>query len=275
MKTYSFPRGQAASDLQLYLQDINTTALLSAEQERELAARVAEGDLLARDHMVRANLRLVVNLARGYLGKGLSLEDLIAEGNLGLLRAVEGFNGEMAIRFSTYASYWIKQSMRRAVINQGKSMRLPAYMVNRVTKWRRAIAVLTERLGRTPTTEELAQALKLTKRKAVMIVQAIRIQNLMNQIDAGGDDDDSLDNWLVDDRTQSAAEALADADERCRMLEALDRLDRREAAVIRMRFGLDDYSPMTLQEIGETLGLTRERIRQLEKQAMKQLAEYA
>jgi RNA polymerase primary sigma factor len=271
MKTKSFPRDRAASDLQLYLQDINTTALLSADEERELAARVAEGDLLARDHMVRANLRLVVNLARGYLGKGLSLEDLIAEGNLGLLRAVEGFNGNMAIRFSTYASYWIKQSMRRAVINQGKAMRLPAYMVNRVTKWRRAIAVLTDRLGRTPTTEELARALKLSQRKADMIVQAIRVQNLMNQLD-GGEDEGTAD-WIVDDRTQSAVEALAEADEHSRLLQALTRLDRRAADVIRMRFGLGDNRPMTLQEIGEALGLTRERIRQLEKQAMKQLAE--
>src|SRR3954467_7628366 len=137
-----------ASPLQIYLQDINDTPLLSAEQERELAERVAQGDPYAREHMVKANLRLVVNIARGYLGKGLSLEDLIEEGNLGLMRAVEGFDGLMETRFSTYASYWIKQSIRRAVMNNGKPIRLPAYMVSLLAKWKRVTAGLTERLGR-------------------------------------------------------------------------------------------------------------------------------
>ena len=127
-----------ASPLQIYLQDINDTPLLSAEQERELAERVAAGDPYAREHMVKANLRLVVNIARGYLGKGLGLEDLIEEGNLGLMRAVEGFDGMMETRFSTYASYWIKQSIRRAVMNNGKPIRLPAYMVSLLAKWKRA-----------------------------------------------------------------------------------------------------------------------------------------
>ena len=125
------------SPLQIYLHDINATPLLSAEEERSLAARVAEGDPYAREHMVKANLRLVVNIARGYLGKGLSLEDLIEEGNLGLLRAVEGYDGGMETRFSTYASYWIKQSIRRSVMNNGKPIRLPAYMVSLLSKWRR------------------------------------------------------------------------------------------------------------------------------------------
>ena len=138
----------AASPLQIYLQDINDTPLLSAEEERELAERVAAGDPYAREHMVKANLRLVVNIARGYLGKGLSLEDLIEEGNLGLMRAVEGFDGMMETRFSTYASYWIKQSIRRAVMNNGKPIRLPAYMVSLLSKWKRATAILTDRLGR-------------------------------------------------------------------------------------------------------------------------------
>src|SRR5205823_11037426 len=139
------------SPLQIYLQDINETPLLSADEERELAERVAAGDPYAREHMVKANLRLVVNISRGYLGKGLVLEDLIEEGNLGLMRAVEGFDGMMETRFSTYASYWIKQSIRRAVMNQGKPIRLPAYMVTLLTKWKRATTVLTDRLGRAPT----------------------------------------------------------------------------------------------------------------------------
>src|SRR5689334_9411225 len=162
----------AASPLQIYLQDINSTPLLTADEERELAERVADGDPYARDHMVKANLRLVVNIARGYLGKGLSLEDLIMEGNLGLMRAVEGFDGMMETRFSTYASYWIKQSIRRAVMNQGKAIRLPAYMVSLLAKWRRASAALSERMGRSPTPDEVGKALKLSKKKIGIVTQA-------------------------------------------------------------------------------------------------------
>ena len=160
-----------ASPLQIYLQDINDTPLLSAEQERELADRVAAGDPYAREHMVKANLRLVVNIARGYLGKGLSLEDLIEEGNLGLMRAVEGFDGRMETRFSTYASYWIKQSIRRSVMNNGKPIRLPAYMVSLLSKWKRATAILTDRMGRVPTPDEVGKALRLSKKKIGIVGQ--------------------------------------------------------------------------------------------------------
>ena len=132
------------SPLETYLREINETPLLSAKEERELATRIGDGDVLARDHMVRANLRLVVNIARGYVGKGLGLQDLIEEGNLGLLRAVEGFDPEVGTRFSTYASYWIKQSIKRALINSAKTIRIPAYMVELLSKWRRASARLTE-----------------------------------------------------------------------------------------------------------------------------------
>src|SRR5512135_2542200 len=152
------------SPLQIYLHDINDTPLLSALEERELAARVALGDPYAREHMVKANLRLVVNIARGYLNKGLSLEDLIEEGNLGLMRAVEGYDGAMETRFSTYASYWIKQSIRRAVMNNGKVIRLPAYMVSLLSKWKRANALLTDRLGRSPTPDEVGKLLRLSKK---------------------------------------------------------------------------------------------------------------
>src|SRR5215471_1901642 len=167
-----------ASPLQIYLQDINSTPLLSADEERELAERVAAGDPYARDHMVKANLRLVVNIARGYLGKGLNLEDLIEEGNLGLMRAVEGFDGLMETRFSTYASYWIKQSIRRAVMNQGRPIRLPAYMVSLLSKWKRAQTVLAERLGRAPTPDEIGKALRLSKKKVGIVAKAIKVNNL-------------------------------------------------------------------------------------------------
>ena len=154
------------SPLETYLREINETSLLSADEEQELAIAIGQGDTAARDRMVRANLRLVVNIARGYTGKGLGLQDLIEEGNLGLLRAVEGFDPAMGTRFSTYASYWIKQSIKRALINTAKTIRIPAYMVELLSKWRRATIRLSEELGRTPTPEEIARVLGLPKQEA-------------------------------------------------------------------------------------------------------------
>src|SRR6516164_2739505 len=186
--------------LQIYLHDINATPLLSAQEERELAERVAMGDPYAREHMVKANLRLVVNIARGYLGKGLGLEDLIEEGNLGLMRAVEGFDGYMETRFSTYASYWIKQSIRRAVMYKGKPIRLPAYVVSLLAKWRRAQSVLAERLGRAPTPEEIGKALRLSRKKLQIVAQAIRVNNLIPHSENLDEEGPALDDLLTDDR---------------------------------------------------------------------------
>src|ERR671926_662611 len=161
------------SPLETYLREINETSLLNAEEEKQLAYRIEGGDSEARDRMVRANLRLVVNIARGYTGKGLSLQDLIEEGNLGLLRAVEGFDPAVGTRFSTYASYWIKQSIKRALVNTAKPIRIPAYMVELLAKWRRATAKLQEELGRAPTPEEVARVLGLAKKKLPIIKKAI------------------------------------------------------------------------------------------------------
>jgi RNA polymerase primary sigma factor len=260
-----------SSPLQIYLHDINDTPLLSAEEERALAERVAMGDPLAREHMVKANLRLVVNIARGYLGKGLNLEDLIEEGNLGLMRAVEGFDGMMSTRFSTYASYWIKQSIRRAVMNNGKPIRLPAYMVSLLSKWRRATAVLTDRLGRAPSHEEVGKALRLSKKKMGIVAKAIRVNNLTPHSENLEDSGPALDDVLADERNKGAESQLIEADDLDRIFEFLGSLEDREATVIRMRFGLDSYNPMTLREVGENLGLTRERVRQLESHALQKL----
>src|SRR4051794_12791686 len=260
-----------ASPLQIYLQDINDTPLLSAEQERELADRVAAGDPYAREHMVKANLRLVVNIARGYLGKGLSLEDLIEEGNLGLMRAVEGFDGRMETRFSTYASYWIKQSIRRSVMNNGKPIWLPAYMVSLLAKWKRVTIGLTERLGRAPTPDEVGRALRLSKKKVGIVAKAIKVNNLTPHSEGSEDDGIALNDVLTDDRSKTPGDLLIEADDLERIFEHLEQLDEREAAVVRMRFGLDPYSQMTLREVGENLGLTRERVRQLENQALLKL----
>ena len=173
----------AQSPLETYLREINETALLTAEEEQMLAGLIEQGDVMARDRMVRANLRLVVNISRGYTGKGLGLQDLIEEGNLGLLRAVEGFDPTVGTRFSTYASYWIKQSIKRALINSAKTIRIPAYMVELLSKWRRATARLSEELGRTPANEEVARVLGLRKKKLPIIRKAIRISNITPQSD--------------------------------------------------------------------------------------------
>jgi RNA polymerase primary sigma factor len=264
--------GGVQSPLETYLREINETPLLSAEEEQELAHRIAQGDPEARDRMVRANLRLVVNIARGYVGKGLSLQDLIEEGNLGLLRAVEGFDPEMGTRFSTYASYWIKQSIKRALINCGKTIRIPAYMVELLSKWRRASTRLTEELGRTPTPEEVARVLGLPRKKLPIIKKAICIHNAMPQTDQA-DTGWSIGEMLTDERIKSPDQELLEGDILQRVMDILATLDAREATVLRMRFGLQDTQPHTLKEIGERLGLTRERVRQIETEALQKLAD--
>src|SRR5258708_28665980 len=189
------------SPLETYLREINETALLTADEEKTLAYRIATGDTEARDQMVRANLRLVVNIARGYTGKGLALQDLIEEGNLGLLRAVEGFDPTMNTRFSTYASYWIKQSIKRAVVNTAKTVRVPAYMVELLTKWRRATNKLTDDLGRPPAEDEVARFMGLSKKKLAIIKKAIRVYNAAPGSDAGGDQDWDIGDVLADERS--------------------------------------------------------------------------
>jgi RNA polymerase primary sigma factor len=260
------------SPLETYLREINETSLLSSDDEHELAIAIGAGDIQARDRMVRANLRLVVNIARGYTGKGLSLQDLIEEGNLGLLRAVEGFDPAIGTRFSTYASYWIKQSIKRALINSAKTIRIPAYMVELLSKWRRATTRLADELGRTPTPEEIARVLGLPRKKLPIIKKAIRIYNLTPQTDqaeAGW----SLGEMIMDERMQTPEDTLVENDNLIHVLRQLEIMDQREATVLRMRFGLDGHAPRTLKEIGETLGLTRERVRQIETEALNKLGE--
>lgn len=259
------------SPLETYLREINETALLTAQDERDLAYRIEDGDAAARDRMVRANLRLVVNIARGYTGKGLNLQDLIEEGNLGLLRAVEGFDPTVGTRFSTYASYWIKQSIKRALINTAKTIRIPAYMVELLSKWRRATTRLSDELRRTPTPEEIARVLGVPKKKLPIIKKAIRIYNAApqsDQSDAGW----SLGEMVMDERMKSPDEQMLENDVLSRVMELLEEMDSREATVLRMRFGLAGMEAHTLKQIGEQLGLTRERVRQIETEALSRLA---
>ncbi len=257
--------------LETYLREINETSLLSAKEEKELARRIANGEKEARDRMVRANLRLVVNIARAYGNKGLPLQDLIEEGNLGLLRAVEGFDPDMDTRFSTYASYWIKQSIKRALINSAKTIRIPAYMVELLSKWRKATAKLDDELGRPPTQEEVAKELGLPKKKLSIVRKAIQLYNTTPQTDEE-DGGWTMNEMVADDRVKAPEDELLNSDNLKHAYRMLDEMDPREATILRMRFGLDDAEPKTLKEIGELLGLTRERVRQIESEALRMLA---
>jgi RNA polymerase primary sigma factor len=265
------PRNEKVhSPMELYLREINETPLLDAEAEKELARRIKGGDSEARDQLVRANLRLVVNIARKYIANGVGLQDLIEEGNLGLLRAVEGFDASMNTRFSTYGSYWIKQSMRRAVVNTAKTIRIPAYMVELLTKWRRATAKLQEELDRPPTQEEVARSMNLSVKKLSMIRRALRSNNAIPQSDQD-ETGRSLDEQVIDTHNKASDAAMTRVEDLRQVRDLLARLDKREATVLRLRFGLDGEEPKTLKEVGERLSLTRERVRQIEGIALKNL----
>ncbi len=266
------------SALEIYLREINETALLTAEEEKILARRRAAGDKEAREHMVKANLRLVVKIARCYVGKGLSLQDLIEEGNLGLIRAVEGFDPDMGTRFSTYASYWIKQTIRKVIVEHGKPIRLPAYMVELLGKWRRAVADLTELLGYHPSDEEVARHLGLPKKKLALVKKAICLRaaevfSLSGSavINHTGDEPSPYEEGFLDERQLPPDALAADHEELEWALRRLRRLEPRERQVIEMRFGLGEYLPMTLKQIGEVIGVTRERVRQIEEQVLDKL----
>jgi RNA polymerase primary sigma factor len=265
-----FRSASVQSPIETYLSEIRQTPLLSAEAEQQLALRIEHGDAEARDHMVRANLRLVVTIARGYAGKGLGMQDLIAEGNLGLIRAAEGFDPSMNTRFSTYASYWIKQSIKRVVINTGKTVRIPAYMNELMLKWRRASARLHDELRRAPSHEEIAAHLKLSQKKLGIIKKAIRIYNATPQNDQLDGPNSALET-LIDDGSPAPETEMLKAEDVSQVLALLEQMDRREAAVLRLRFGLPGAEPMTLSDIGARLNLTRERVRQIEGEALAKL----
>jgi RNA polymerase primary sigma factor len=263
--------GTAPSRSNPYFAEIDATSLLTAEQECELADRIADGDVEARDHLVRANLRLVVKIARGYVGRGLAFEDLVSEGNLGLIRASEGFDPAVGVRYSTYAAYWIKQAMRRAVLNHGKTVRLPAYTVTLLAKWRTASAVLADRLGREPEPEEVGRLMGLSEKKIRIAVEAIQVEEMFTSREPIAAEENGPDVIEAPGRHVSPLEALVAADDYERLLDGLALLPEMESSVVRMRFGLGTGCPASLREVGAELGFTHERVRQIEKQAIASL----
>ncbi len=226
------------SPLETYLREINETALLTANEEKELSYGIEQGNKEARDRMVRANLRLVVNIARAYTGKGLPLQDLIEEGNLGLLRAVEGFDPTMNTRFSTYASYWIKQSIKRALVNSAKTIRIPAYMVELLSKWRRATAKLADQFGpHADAWKRWPLELGLPKKKLRIVKKAIQLYNSAPQTDQA-ESGWSLGEMIADERTKAPEDELVDSDNLIHVFGMLEKMESREAVILRMRFGL-------------------------------------
>ena len=260
------------SGLQLYLREINRARLLTPDEEMDLSRRLRKGDMRARDEMIRSNLRLVVNIAKNYCNRGLLFLDLIEEGNIGLLRAVEKFDPKVGCRFSTYASWWIRQAIKRSLMNSTKPVEIPAYMVEMISKYRRAIQKLEGELGRPPTVEEAARDMGLSPKKAGIVARVSRafakpVRHSYNE------DGMQLDEMLADERAKDPAEALMDSHRSEIVGDLLSSIDDRAGKVLRMRFGLDGGEPMTLKEIGEKIGLTRERIRQIERDALMRISD--
>lgn len=261
------------SSLQIYLKEINRTPLLSADEEKSLARSIIDlGCPASRDQMIRANLRLVVAIAKRYNNRGLVLTDLIEEGNIGLCKAVENFNPDMGARFSTYGSWWIKQSIKRALINAVQPIHVPAYMVELITKWKRAHRKLEESLGRPPSIVELAEEMELPVKKVRVIRKAVKVFQRPSQSTNKEHGDGMTLADILEDETAKAPDHPMELREEIESIHRLlDVIDERDATILRLRYGLDGQEPMTLKEIGLHVGLTRERVRQLEILALKKL----
>ncbi len=262
---------ESTNALDTYLGEVRDDALLSAMEERTLAEAIRRGDRDAWSRMIRSNLRLVVKIARDYIGRGLALDDLVGEGNLGLIRAVEEYDPAFGTRFSTYAAYWIRQSIRHALINTATTIRLPAHMVNLLTKWRRVERTLGRELGFAPSFDRVADELGLSPSKRRMVAQALDARRLCGE---GFDEDGAA--WSCDeasDPREAPDAALETIEERRAVRERLDRLEPRERTIVSLRFGLDGRNPMTLKEVGHRLGVTREWARRIEARALAKLAD--
>lgn len=258
------------SSLDIYLKQISVIPLITVQEEIDLAKKISKGDEKAREKMITANLRLVVKIAQDYSNIGLSLLDLINEGNMGLMKAVERFDPSKGGKLSTYASWWIKQSIKRALANQSKTIRLPVHMVDRVTQIRRTTQQLSENLGREPTDDELAEEMKIP---VARITHLKSVSKKPASLDSPINDEDgsSLGDVVPDAKSISPLENLQSKSLVGDVEKVLASLEPREADIIRLRFGLEGRDPKTLEEVGEQIGITRERVRQLQEQAIRQL----
>lgn len=256
--------------LNIYLRQISTVPLLTVEEEIQLAAKISKGDAKARETMITANLRLVVKIAKEYSNIGLSLLDLINEGNIGLMKAVERFDPTKGGKLSTYASWWIKQSIKRALANQSKTIRLPVHMVDRVTQIRRFSLQLAEKLGREPTDDELAAEMNLPVARITLLKSVSRKPASLDS-PLGDEDGATLGEIVPDEKSSNPYETLQSKTLVGDVNRVLSQLEPREADIIRLRFGLEGLDPLTLEEVGEKIGVTRERVRQLQEQALRQL----
>lgn len=256
--------------LETYLKEINQVPLLTARQEKDLAYLIRTGNIEARERMIRANLRLVVSIAKHYCNRGLMLLDLIEDGNVGLLKAVERFDPDANCRFSTYATWWIRQSIRRALINTGKTVRIPSYMVELIAKWKRAFRELQAKNGRPPSDHELGKALGIRVEGVRAVERAERSSSASAQ-SFSIEDSLGLTETIEDEHCPMPDEVVLNESELCKIREILHAIDGREREILRLRFGLDGGEPMTLKDIGVQLGLTRERVRQIQNDSLRKL----
>ncbi len=259
-----------------YLRQIDEAPLLTVEQERELGRLIAEqNDPWARERLVRSNLRLVVNIAKKYTRRGMGLADLIEEGNLGLLKAVDYFDPNRGTRFSTYAAWWIKQSIKRALLENVQPVHIPTYMVALINQWRHTAAELTISLGRPPTIDEMAEIMHLSPRKAKVVDQIVKVLSTVRDAPCEDGDSDRSPELDIEDRNgEKPEDQIVAHEEKTKAVRLLDRIEPREAEILRLHYGLDGRKPLTLRQIGEKLGLTRERIRQIQRQALTKLYQY-
>jgi RNA polymerase primary sigma factor len=271
--------GDIAFDITIkeYLKQIDESPLLTKEQEHDLGSRVINySDPEARERLVRSNLRLVVNIAKKYTGRGLGLADLIEEGNIGLIKAVDYYDPAKGTRFSTYAAWWIKQSIKLALLNNIQPMHIPTYMVALINQWRHIAAELEVCLGRSARVEEMAEIMNLPLKKAKVIEQVVNVISTTKDTasDDSSSDDYMLESVLCDKDAALPEDDMVATEEKRKAVRLLDRIDEREAMILKMHYGLDGTEPMSLKDIAERMKLTRERIRQIQRQALTKLYEF-
>ncbi len=260
----------ADDPVKVFLKDIGRIPLLNADEETELAKRMSEGDEYAKNKLTEANLRLVVAIAKRYVGRGMQLLDLIQEGNLGLMKAVEKFDYTKGFRFSTYATWWIRQAITRAIADQARTIRIPVHMVETINKLARTTRILVQKLGRDPTPEELAEEMDLPVER-VMEIQRISQDPVSLEMPVGEEEDSHLGDFLEDEKSKAPQDYAEAGMLREQLAAVLNTLTPREEMVIRLRYGLDDAHPRTLEDVGKEFGVTRERIRQIEAKALRKL----